>query len=58
MVKANNEIREMAKTRNIPLWRIAQKLNISEVTLVRWLRVPLDENKEAEICKIIIEIGG
>lgn len=40
----NEELRRYAKTRGVTLWRIAQKMNISEPTITRRLRVELNES--------------
>ena len=49
-MKPNNEIREVIKERGIKHWQLARILGISENTLVRWLRVPLTNERK----KIII----
>lgn len=56
MVKANMDIRQTAKDAKIPLWQIAAKLGINEVTLVRRLRFELSENDKQEIYRIIAEL--
>lgn len=38
----NRDIRRKAKGHDISLWRIAEKIGISEPTLTRWMRTPLD----------------
>lgn len=39
----NNEgIRRTARAERIPLWQIAARAGISENTLLRWLRIPLE----------------
>lgn len=54
MRDANQEVRE-AKS-NIPLWRIAKQLGVSEQTLIRWLRVEMDEQKKTRVLVAITEI--
>jgi len=56
LTKANAEIRGLAKMSSVPLWTIALRLNVAESTLIRWLRVPLDEVREKEIRKIIADM--
>ncbi len=56
MIKANVDIRKEAKSAKIPLWQIALKLGISEVTLVRRLRLELAEQQKKEIFSIICEL--
>lgn len=58
MVKANLDIRKKAKASNIPFWMIADRLHISEVTFVRWLRHELPDSQKAKIFKIIQEISS
>lgn len=53
MIKANQTIREAAKKADLPYWRIADALGISEITLCRWLRKPLAAEKEANILQVI-----
>lgn len=50
---ANKEIRERAKQAGVKHWQIAIQMGVSEQTLVRWLRTPLDENKEQRIAAAI-----
>lgn len=50
---ANNEIREKAKKAGVKHWQIAIQLGVSEQTLVRWLRTPLDECKMQKIAAAI-----
>lgn len=53
MIKANDGIRRTARAANLPYWQIAQAIGISEQTLIRWLRVPLPEDKERRIMAAI-----
>ena len=55
--KENQPIRDAAKAAGIPLWRIAAAIGISEPTIIRWLRVPLSENKERRILEAIATLG-
>ena len=55
-VKANLDIREILKSVDITQWELANKLNISETTLVRKLRKELPEDEKQEILKMILEI--
>ncbi len=52
----NNEVRKKARAANIPYWKIADKLGVSENTLYRWLRKPLSESKKADVLNAITEI--
>lgn len=41
----NTELRELIREKNIFLWQVADELDVSEPTLLRWLRYPLDDEK-------------
>lgn len=43
MIKCNMEIRAAAKSAGVFLYKIAEKLDVSEPTFIRWLRKELDE---------------
>lgn len=53
----NNKIRIAARVANVPFWKIAQKIGISEPTLTRWLRMPLDTGREALIMAAIEDLS-
>lgn len=52
-MKANLEIRAMAKNAGVKLWQIADRLGISEPTIVRWLRVPLSPERRQMVVDAI-----
>ncbi len=52
-MKANETVRRAARAANVPLWRVAAELGISEPTLTRWLRFPLTSDKEAAMLAAI-----
>lgn len=52
-MKANDHIRQEMKKAGVPLWKTALSLGVSEMTLTRWLRVPLTPEKEAKIMEAI-----
>lgn len=56
-IKENGGIRRAARAADIPYWRIARAIGISEPTLIRWLRVPLPEDKEQRIMEAITELA-
>ena len=56
MIACNKDIRNAAKASNVPLWRIAKRLNISENTFYRMLRDELGFEKKREIMGIIKEL--
>lgn len=45
----NLDIRLQAKSNGLYLWQIAQQIGISEVTLCRWLRFDLPEQRRNQI---------
>ena len=53
----NRKIRVAARVAGVPFWKIARKVGISEPTLTRWLRVPLDAEREAQIMAAIDELA-
>ena len=58
MAKANEAIRKLARDKRIPLWRIADNMGISEITLIRRLRHELPEEDSFLIKSIIIELAS
>ena len=52
----NKSIRLLARGAGVPLWEIAQHIGVSENTLLRWLRVKLDDVKREKIMTAIREI--
>ena len=54
---ANNELRRLAKSEGVPLWRIAEKWGISEPTMSRKMRRELSANDAAEVKAIIAQLA-
>lgn len=54
----NTDIRLKAKANGVPLWKIADKLNISEPTMTRKLRKELSDEEKTKIIGIIAELKG
>ena len=48
-MKTNAEIREVIKKSGVKHWELAQILGVSENTLVRWLRIPLTNERQESI---------
>lgn len=42
----------------LPFWIIAERLGVSENTLLNWMRKELPEDKKAEILRVIDQIKG
>lgn len=53
MSNANTDIREKAKANNVLLWQIAEKLNITDATFSRKLRVELSKDEKTKIFSVI-----
>lgn len=53
---ASVDIKRAARGSMIPLWKIARKLNVSEMTVTRWLREELPEDKRARIMDAIEQL--
>ena len=56
MIKRNAEIRAAAKSAGVFLYEIAEKLDVSEPTFIRWLRKELDEPTKRKALTAIEEI--
>lgn len=54
----NLDIRNAAKEGGVFLYQIADKLGISEPTMVRWLRYELSAEKKTRIMQIISELAA
>lgn len=52
-MKANQDIRQEARAANIPLWKIAHALGISEPTITRKLRFELPDEEKIKIFEVI-----
>lgn len=57
MTQENKTVRRTAHSAGVPLWRVAAAVGVSEPTLIRWLRVPLTEDKEKRIMAAINELA-
>lgn len=58
MSKANIDIREKAKSKNILFWQIADKLGITDGNFSRKLRKELSAEEKAKIFSIIDELSA
>jgi len=55
-MKENFKLKMYAKESGVSLWKIADRLRISQASFFIKLRYPLNEELEAEITKIITEL--
>ena len=53
---ANQDIREEIKKSGFFKWQIAEQMGICEMSLIRWLRVELPEEKKDRIRQAIKEL--
>ena len=56
MTTENMDIRMTARMGAIPLWKLAKKLHISEPTLYRKLREPLDETERLKFYEALNQL--
>ena len=52
----NQEIKMMARSKRIPLWKIADEYGVNEYTMIHWLRRPLPEEKYKRVMECISKI--
>ena len=52
----NQELKLKAAGAGVKLWRIAEKLGVTDNTLSRWLRSELPDEKKEKILAIIDEL--
>ena len=53
----NKEIKEYIKSRNVPMWRVAERLGIADSSFSRMLRYEISEEKKFRIKAIADELG-
>ena len=56
MKLSNNDLREMAKAKNVRFWEIAEKMKISDPTMTRLLRKELPKEEKEKMILIINQI--
>lgn len=54
----NMDVRSAAKEKGVFLYQIADKLGVSEPTMIRWLRYELPTEKKTKIMQIISELAA
>lgn len=54
---ANKEVRRAARIADVPIWKIAYALGISEPTIFRWLRTELPEEKKRAMLEAIDKLS-
>lgn len=53
----NKEVRRAARIANVPIWKVAYALGISEPTIFRWLRTELPEEKKSAMMAAIDKLS-
>ena len=53
-MKENARLREEMKRNGVYQWEVAAQLHISEITLIRWLRIPLGKEREEKVRQAIL----
>ncbi|MDE7205188.1 MAG: hypothetical protein K2O91_25545 [Lachnospiraceae bacterium] len=54
----NKEIKEYIKSRNVPMWRVAECLGIADSSFSRMLRYEISEEKKSRIRAIADELAA
>lgn len=54
----NRDIRGYAKAKGVYLYEVAEMLNISEPTIMRWLRNTLTDDRKTEIISAIDTVAA
>lgn len=49
----NQDVRNLAKDNNIPLWKIADGLGITDSTFSKWLRKELSDETKQKVIEIV-----
>lgn len=52
-MRANEHIRKAMKEHKVTLWQTAAALGVCDMTLSRWLRLPLSPEKEVQVMTAI-----
>ena len=57
-MRNNETVRKTARKAGVYLWEIGAQLGVSENTVIRWLRKPLDNAKEILLLSAISEVAA
>lgn len=55
-MKANQDIRNYMEKNRITIWQLGIKLNVSENTMIRRLRMELPDQEKAVVLAVLAEI--
>lgn len=53
----NAEVKSNARANFVPMWMVANEIGVAEITLYRWLRTELPEDKKAAILAAIEKLS-
>lgn len=53
----NQEIKEYIKSKNIPMWMVAERLGVADSSFSRMLRYEVSEEKKSQIKAIADELA-
>ena len=56
-MRENDHIRKAARVAGVHLYQVANAVGVSEITFHRWLRFPLDADKENKILSAIDKLA-
>lgn len=54
----NREIKEYIKSKNVPMWMVAERLGIADSSFSRMLRYEISEEKKSQIKAIADELAA
>lgn len=57
MLVKNDDLKALAKSNGVFLYEVADRLNVSEPTLIRWLRHQLTPTKREQIVDAITNVA-
>ena len=52
--KANEDVRGLIRANNLYQWQVADVLEVSDVTFMKWLRHPLPDDKRKRVINAIL----
>ena len=56
MLESNAKVKLAARGAGVPLWKVARELGISEATITRRLREPLNEDEKNRFLEVIEQL--
>ena len=54
----NEQIRTALRCSDVKQWEVAEQLGVSEVTVCRWLRTELPDDKKVQILQAISDVSA